>query len=107
MMYTRRYTVTTEVYTYTYYMYTVCMCLKDIHVHTFYSPLLVGVQGSVRLVDGPSDLEGRVEVCNNQEWGTVCQTFWESPDAGIVCSQIGYSRFGALISRPSEELVYR
>ena len=48
VMYTRRYTVTTEVYTYTYYMYTVCMCLKDIHVHTFYSPLLVGVQGSVR-----------------------------------------------------------
>ncbi len=63
---------------------------------TFYSPLSVCVQGSVRLVGGSSDLEGRVEVCNNQEWGTVCQTFWESPDAGIVCSQIGYSRFGAL-----------
>lgn len=44
--------------------------------------------GEVRLVGGGTLLEGRVEMCYNSRWGTVCDSMWDSRDAGVVCQQI-------------------
>ena len=39
--------------------------------------------------------EGRVEVCVNQAWGTVCGTRFDQEDAGTTCvSAGGYLRNG-------------
>ena len=42
-----------------------------------------------------STIEGRVEVCINQAWGTVCNTRFDEQDAGTVCEIAGgYLRSG-------------
>ena len=46
--------------------------------------------GAVRLVNGTTTNQGRVEVCVGQTWGTVCDHGFYSSDARVVCRQLGY-----------------
>lgn len=52
--------------------------------------------GDVRLVNGTSPSEGRVEICMGGVWGTVCDNAWDQLDASIVCRQLMFSRFRKL-----------
>ena len=48
----------------------------------------------LRLVGSNIPNEGRVEICMNNVWGTVCDDSWSSTDATVVCQQLGYSTQG-------------
>ena len=50
--------------------------------------------GDVRLVGGAFKFEGRVEVCAESVWGTVCSDNWDDREASIVCAQLGFSPIG-------------
>ena len=46
-----------------------------------------------RLTNGSTNREGRVEVCMDGRWGTVCNNSQEGI-AGAVCSQLGFPAEG-------------
>ncbi len=59
---------------------------------TYISPTAPCSNGDVRLSDGISNGQGRVEFCHNQIWGTICDSGWGIEDANVVCGQLGYVR---------------
>jgi len=55
-------------------------------------------EGEIRLVDGPSANIGRLEVCHDGVWGTVCDDRFSGVDGRVVCLQLGYSPVAKLSS---------
>ena len=51
------------------------------------------VNDAVHLVGGHNVKEGRVLVCYNGQWHSICSDNWSETGAevGIVCSTLGYS----------------
>ena len=51
--------------------------------------------GVIRLANGSNEFEGRVEICLNDTFGTVCgTTSWNENNAKVVCRQLGYEMEG-------------
>ena len=62
-------------------------CSKNLGIRCFNQGICTN--GAVRLMDGIIENEGRVEVCVNGVWGTVCDQGFTKTDANIICKQLG------------------
>lgn len=50
--------------------------------------------GDIRLMGGSTEGEGRVELCVNEVWGTICDSSWNTADANVACRQAGFTGTG-------------
>ena len=41
-------------------------------------------------MNGTGPYEGRLEICHNGVWKTVCDDQWSTSNAKVVCSQLNY-----------------
>ena len=68
-----------------------------IHLYFSTAPILNPVNctnGDLRLSGGITSQQGRVEMCYERQWGTVCDDYWGTNDAQVACRQLGFSSFG-------------
>ncbi len=81
-------------------LYTGCYLSCILSLDARHSKGVTCNHGDVRLVHGSTQHEGRLEVCMNHLWGSVCSsphTFrWTSIDSSVVCGQLGHMRRGIL-----------
>ena len=47
-------------------------------------------EGDLRLTNGSSAKEGRVELCSQGLWGAISTSSWDYRDATVVCRQLRY-----------------
>ena len=48
----------------------------------------------LRLVNGSTPSSGRIEICYQEIWGTICDQSWSTFDANVACRQLGFAPSG-------------
>ena len=61
--------------------------------------------GDIRLAGGTLEEEGRVEICMNEVWGTVCDDLFTAAEANVACGQLGYSKYSEFSSVQEEIMI--
>lgn len=46
----------------------------------------------IRLVDGRTYSEGRLEILRHGQWGVICGQYWQSKSTDVACRQLGFLR---------------
>ena len=48
----------------------------------------------MRLSGSSVDNAGRIEICVEEIWTSLCDESWDFKDAKVVCKELGYSHYG-------------
>ena len=63
--------------------------------------LFCSIVTGVRLADGGSPRQGRLELALNDIWGSVCNDQWQLTDAEVVCRMLNFT---SALSVPSQKI---
>ncbi len=50
--------------------------------------------GDLRLANSQSPNSGRLEICFNRAWGTICSYSGTTQTYNVACKQLGYQPYG-------------
>ena len=78
-----------------------CGCKPELKTHVrmwLFGLVYPGcTSGEVRLAgSSSSSTRGRVELCHNNQWGTIRDDNWGNSDAEVICKQLKYSSYGII-----------
>ena len=51
--------------------------------------------GDIRMVGFARGNDGRVDICIDGRWGSICDEGWSTVDAQVACTQLGFSSEGS------------
>ena len=72
------------------FLHSISIVILFLDLMAFDEGVSVCPQGAIRL-QGGTRTSGRVEVCNNNVWGTVCDDGWRIKNTEVACRQLGLS----------------
>lgn len=80
----------------TYHAVYMCACTMLKNLYSAVKHLLPTncTTGDVRLAGSSTPNKGRVEICINTVWASVCSSNFHLEEANVVCGQLGYLRTG-------------
>ncbi len=53
--------------------------------------------GDLRLANSQSPNSGRLEICFNRAWGTICRNSMNTQGYNVACKQLGYQPYGEFV----------
>ncbi|CAE1296097.1 Neurotrypsin [Acanthosepion pharaonis] len=67
-------------------------CIKKVNATTGMTPTFSTDQNATRiqLVDGPSEISGRIEITRERTKGSVCDDEFDDNDAKVICRMMGF-----------------
>ncbi len=70
--------------------------LNTCNIYLFTEPIAFAncENGDIKLAGSSIITEGRIEMCINNAWGTICDDGWDIKDANVACAQLGFQPYG-------------
>ena len=80
-----------------------CTHANDVSIFCKEENATVCASGNVRLTGSSDNSQGRVEVCVDNQWGSICDDSWSPPSTALTCKLL--NKFGGELISPVDFLV--
>ena len=80
-----------------------CVCVSAVITRCPYEGQFILANSNITVrADGSTEVTGRVEVCANFTYGSVCDYGWDQADADVFCRNYVQNAFGIFTGNVSK-----